>query len=190
MNSAVVVGPRLYLRLLAAEDVPSLYAAELLETETWYAESGRIPISKIAFANMLEGKQSSSPERFRFAICLRESDESIGFTNIREIDWINRNAETGTRINEAKNRGAGYGTEAKHLVLQYAFEVLGMHAMRSDVFEPNTRSVAALIKQGYKPAGKIEAEVCRNGVYYDSLVFDLLRPEWEAAFAEWVAKYG
>ena len=189
MNKALVVGPRLYLRLLAAEDVPSLSAAELLETETWYSESGRIPISKMAFTHMLDEKQGSPPERFRFAICLRESDESIGMTNIREIDWLNRNAETGTRIYDAKYRNAGYGTEAKHLVLRYAFEVLGMHAMRSDVFAPNTRSAAALIKQGYRPAGRIEAEVCRRGVYYDALVFDLLRPEWEAAFAEWTTNY-
>lgn len=190
MNNALVVGPRLYLRLLASEDVPSLAAAELTETETWYSETGRVPISKMAFAHIIAEKQGTPPHIFRFAICLRESDETIGATNIREIDWINRNAETGTRIYEAKYRSAGYGTEAKHLVLRFAFEVLGMHAMRSDVFAPNTRSAAALIKQGYKPAGRIEAEVCRFGVYHDSLVFDLLRPEWEEAYEEWMAKYG
>jgi RimJ/RimL family protein N-acetyltransferase len=145
----------------------------------------------MAFEHFLrEAEKPQTPTMFNLAICLNESDECVGGTTVRDIDWINRTAETGIVIFLEKHRNSGLGPEAKHLSLRYAFEILGMHAIRSDVYSENTRSASALIKQGYRPAGKIEAEVCRNGIYRDILLFDLLRPEWEAAYAEWREKYG
>lgn len=186
MADPLETGPRIYVRLMEHADARVLSQSDLIENETWYMERGRMPTSAIAFEHMLrETDTQSRRETFHLAICLRETDEMIGSTTIRNIDWVNRNAETGIRLFGSRYRHSGYGPEAKHLSLKYAFEVLGMHAMRSDVYEPNFRSVAALRKQGYREAGRIQAEICRNGIYRDILVFDLLRPEWEEAYATW-----
>lgn len=190
MSDPLVIGPRIYLRLMELSDARVLSHSDLTETETWFMERGRMPTSVMAFEHMLREADTKQPrDTWHLAICLRETDEMIGGTSIRDIDWVNRNAETGIGLFGVQYRQAGYGPEAKHLSLKYAFEVLGMHAMRSDVYEPNTRSVAALLKQGYRPAGRIEAEICRNGIYRDILVFDLLRPEWEAAYVAWQSSF-
>ncbi|MEJ7839549.1 MAG: GNAT family protein [Thermomicrobiales bacterium] len=191
MRNPLVSGPRIYLRLMEPADARVLSRSDLVTTETWYMERGRVPTSAMAFAHMLaELDKQDTRSTYYFAICLNDSDEMIGGTSIRDIDWVNRNAETGIGIFEEQFRNSGYGPEAKHLSLKYAFETLGMHAMRSDVYEANTRSVAALLKQGYQPAGKVESEICRFGIYRDILVFDLLRSEWEAAYAAWQHRSG
>ncbi len=57
----------------------------------------------------------------------------------------------------------------------------------STVFEANTRSSAALAKQGYRPAGRLRWHDVKGGIYRDMLVFDLLRDEWLAAREAWRA---
>jgi RimJ/RimL family protein N-acetyltransferase len=190
MPDALLTGPRVYIRLMTIDDAKILATADLLESETWHSEHGRVPTSTMAFeVSLRSADKHDLPTKFNLAICLNETDECIGSTMIRDIDWINRTAETGTRIFLDVHRNSGFGSEAKHISLRYAFHVLGLHAIRSDVYSANTRSAAALAKQGYKPAGRIRAEVCRNGVYRDSLLFDLLRPDWEAAYADWKSRY-
>jgi RimJ/RimL family protein N-acetyltransferase len=81
---------------------------------------------------------------------------------------------------EPKYRGGGYGSEAKHLLLEYAFERLGLHMVRSFVTFRNTRSAAALRKQGYKEAGRLHWTFNLHGTYGNAVVFDLLAEEWRA----------
>ena len=80
-------------------------------------------------------------------------------------------------------RSQGYGTEAKHLLLEYAFERLGLHMIFSWVSEFNTRSAAALLKQGYREAGYFAWAHPYQGNYLGGWYFDLLASEWRAARA-------
>ena len=47
-------------------------------------------------------------------------------------------------------KGKGYGTQAERLILQYAFEDLGMVAVNADAALKNTRSQHVLEKVGFK----------------------------------------
>ena len=127
-----------------------------------------------------------TPETISFAICRIADDAFLGGTTLRHIDWINRTAETGTGLLAQDDRGQGIGTEAKHLLLEYAFVDLGLHALNSVVYAGNARSIAALEKQGYRPAGRLTADVQRDGGFHDTLLFDLLREVWERAHARWL----
>jgi RimJ/RimL family protein N-acetyltransferase len=66
-------------------------------------------------------------------------------------------------------------------MLAFCFDHLQLHVLRSSVFEDNTRSVAALMKQGYREAGRLTWADVKGGRYHDMLLFDLLRDEWLAA---------
>lgn len=182
MRNPVKIGERVYLRLLERDDARELAVASHLEPETVYRAGGRVPASVIAFEawpRKLDG--THTPEHIVFAICRRDDDRFLGTVRLGHLDWINRTAETGTGLISAADRGQGIGTEAKHLLLEYAFVDLGLHALNSMVYEHNARSVGALRKQGYRLAGRLTADEQRGGEFHDTLVFDLTRDDWERA---------
>lgn len=187
MRNPVLVGERVYLRPLEPDDNLTQARHAAKETDTMM-DRWRMPISPLAFDQMVEQMYKHLPPTdVAFAVCLREDDTMLGVVELYEIDWINRTAETGSWLGDAQHRSKGYGTEAKHLLLEYAFDHIHMHVLSSWVIEPNVRSAAALAKQGYKPAGKQRWVEMRDGAYVDALLFDVLRDEWVVARDEWRA---
>jgi RimJ/RimL family protein N-acetyltransferase len=182
MRNAVKVGQRVYLRLVEPGDARLFADASHLEGEPQFQDDGRVPVSVIACERWIgELGARGVPEEISFAVCRIADDAELGGTTLRHIDWINRTAETGIGLLAAADRGQGIGTEAKHLLLEYAFVDLGLHALNAMVYERNTRSAAALRKQGYRLAGRLTADVQRDGGFHDTLVFDITRDDWEDA---------
>lgn len=183
-----MVGERVYLRAVERADAAALAGFDAAEAET-FMYRGRAPVSPLAYAHMVEGFSKPGPPRWiEFAVCLCADDRLIGNMGVEEIDYVHRTAETGSRIGVSEYRGQGYGTEAKHLLLEYCFDRLHLHALRSAVFAANTRFVAALMKQGYRPAGRLQWADIKDGVYRDPLMFDVTRDEWLAARDAWRAQ--
>jgi len=176
-----MVGERLALRPFLADELETIARASLQETEDSFGE-GRRPVSPLVLADRW-GKQGEDtpPDEITFAIVLRETDEVIGENGLFAIDWVGRTAETGTYIYRPEHRGGGLGTEAKHLLLEYAFERLGLHVVWSWVVTANARSAAALRKQGYRDAGRIDWIGVGRGAFQSAWLFDLLAEEWRAA---------
>lgn len=188
MRNPVLVGERVYLRPLEPDDANALAEFEAQETDTTIFSGGRIPHSPIALRNLLSGAfKTMPPDTVAFAVCLNEDDTLIGQMGVTGIDWVHRHGETFSFLRPGEFRNRGYGTEAKHLLLEYAFEHIDLHVLTSWVFEQNERSAGALAKQGYRPAGRLKADGIKGGVYYDDLVFDVLRADWIEARNAWRA---
>lgn len=190
MRNPVMVGARVYLRAMEPADAEALARFDAEETET-FMYRGRAPISPLSYEHWAtEGYKRQPPGQIEFAVCLREGEgedaRPIGVMGVGDLDWVNRTGETGSYLGRAY-RDAGYGTEGKHLLLEYCFDRLQLHVLCSTVFETNTRSAAALAKQGYRPAGRLRRHDVKGGVYRDMLMFDLKREEWLAAREAWLA---
>ena len=184
MRNAIKIGARVYLRPLDLADAATFAQARSGETETAF-DDGRVPASELAFAHMItESTRASPSQEITFAVCEKATDRLLGGVTIRHLDWVNRVGETGSGLLHAADRGQGFGTEAKHLLLDYCFNNLGLHAVNASVFAPNTRSAAALRKQGYRLAGRLKWDTFKDGVWHDALIFDLLREDWLAAREE------
>lgn len=181
IHNATIVGQRLVLRPHEIEDAPTVARWMRQETELYWSR-GRQIISAVGLSQWFRKRsEQDPPTEIEFGLALRETGELIGENGLYEIDWIHRTAETGSYIYRPEHRNGGFGTEAKHLLLAYAFDRLGLHMVRSFVWEPNTRSAAALRKQGYRDAGRHRWAGPQNGQYADMLVFDLLAEEWRAS---------
>lgn len=179
--NAIMVGDRLVLRPLETADAEQIARWSREETETFF-QNGRSVRSQAGIAHWFRKmNESEPPEDFEFAIALRDGGELIGDNGLFGLNLIDRNAETGTFIYRKEYRGGGYGTEAKHLLLDYAFNRLGLHMVYSWVLIENTRSAAALRKQGYRDAGRLNWVTTRPGEFGAFLVFDLLADEWRAS---------
>lgn len=184
MRNPIMVGPRLYLRPAEAEDGKLLAAYYHAEPEAGIWFGGRTPYSPILKMAWLAESTDAQPSEMRFSVCRRAGDAYLGFVALFSVDYVNRTAETGSYLGP-RHRDQGFGTEAKHLLLEYAFERLYLHTLWSVVWEGNYRSVAALLKQGYRPAGRSYWRGLQDGVYRHELLFDLLRDDWRAAHLQW-----
>jgi RimJ/RimL family protein N-acetyltransferase len=188
MHNPILIGERVYIRPLEESDALLLSDIYAAESET-FMDRGRLPVGPLAWKKWITELHKVQPPRYiDFAVCLIENDQLIGYNGVGDIDWINRTGETESDFGPAEIRSQGYGTDAKHLLLEYCFDIIQLHAVRSEIFEPNTRSAAAVTKQGYQPAGRYRYADVKNGVFRDTLIFDLTRPEWIVARESWRAR--
>ena len=91
---------------------------------------------------------NSVPDRKLFAIMA--GDQIVGECKLKNIDFQKRECSMGIHLQNDAVKGKGYGTQAERLVLQYAFEVLGMAAVNADAALQNTRSQHVLEKVGFR----------------------------------------
>ena len=176
--NAVLIGPRVYLRPMEIADATAHTLNRRRDPDLMFVEEGREPGSSAASRHGIRRMARPDPPAYiQLAICHRETGAFMGYNGLYGIDRINRTAETGTFLG-SDWRNSGYGSEAKQLMLRYAFEQLGLHSVYSWVWGPNTRSAAALRKQGYREAGRVFWAGTKGGVYTHAFAFDFLADEW------------
>lgn len=181
MRNPILVAERVYLRAVEVSDSEALATIEATESEGWMYRAS-MPRSPLGFEKWITNLyEDRPPSNVVFAVCLREDDRLLGTVGVYGIDHVNRVGETGSFLGPAEVRGQGYGTEAKHLLLEFCFDHLHLHVLQSYVVETNTRSSAALAKQGYRHAGRLKWTDVKDGRYTDSNVYDLTRDEWLSA---------
>ena len=74
--------------------------------------------------------------------------------------------------------GRGLGTEATELMLEHAFERLGLHRVGLSVFSYNERAIRAYEKAGFVIEGRLRDAVLRDGRYFDEIQMGALAREW------------
>ena len=91
---------------------------------------------------------NSVADRKLFAIMV--GDQIVGECKLKNIDLQKRECSMGIHLQNNAVKEKGYGTQAERLVLQYAFEKLGMVAVNADAALKNTRSQHVLEKVGFQ----------------------------------------
>lgn len=112
-------------------------------------------------------------------LCVETKDgKPIGGMGIHSIDWLNRTATTGAILGEKEYWGQGFGTDAKLVLLDYAFNVLNLRKIHSNVIGYNERSLRYSLRCGYKEEGRLRQEKYRNGEYHDLIQLSVFREDW------------
>lgn len=179
--NAIVAGERLSLRPFEPDDGKLASRWLMQDNEDVFPNGPDVVNPWVYGQRHVALAKETPPSWVRFAIARNEDDLLIGANGLTHLDLRNGIAETESTIFHPDYRGRGYGTEAKHLLLEYAFERLGLHMVYSWVSEFNTRSSAALLKQGYREAGYFAWSHAYRGNYLGGRYFDLLASEWRAA---------
>lgn len=113
-----------------------------------------------------------------FLIRERASGEPIGTSSLMEIDFRNRNAIFGIYIGEATARGKGYGSETTRLMLDYAFNLLGLNSVRLGVASFNPAGIRAYTKAGFTESGRLRERWWHEGKLHDEILMDCLAREF------------
>lgn len=121
-----------------------------------------------------------SPESVAYAIEVRDTGRLIGLTTFSNLDPDNGSVLFHISIGEPDTWGRGYGTEATELMLQLAFERIGLHRVGLSVFSFNERAIRSYRKAGFRLEGRAREAILRGGERFDELTMGILAPEWLA----------
>jgi hypothetical protein len=88
-------------------------------------------------------------------------------------------------IGEKDAWGKGYGTEATRLVMEEAFESLGLDEVRLEVFGHNVRAIATYERVGFEVTGEHVEWVPRRKVELRVIEMHLGRQAFEATAGDW-----
>ena len=102
----------------------------------------------------------------------------IGVISLVHIKWHDRTATTGAMIGDKRYWGKGYGTDAKMILLDYAFNQLNLRKICSAVFSFNKRSLRYNLRCGYKIEGRLKKQMFKNGKYRDNILLAVLKKDW------------
>jgi ribosomal-protein-alanine N-acetyltransferase len=139
----------------------------------------------------IERAQTIPRPDYYLAVVARDTKVLIGFARIGLIEENpgenQRSGELGAAMRNDRWR-QGYGAEAAVLMLNFAFETLGLHRVQAACGPQNTASQRALEKLSFRYEARIRDHVFTNGAWRDSLLYAVLADEWRSHHAELEAR--
>ena len=136
------------------------------------------PMTPEGIDKLYEQYAGDSPEHAGFVIYERADMRPIGTIGLTSINHQHRTAELGVGIGEHDCWGRGLGTEATRLIVDYAFNVLGLHNVMLRVFSYNERAIRAYQKVGFKEIGRRRESQRIGPRVYDVVLMDCVASEF------------
>jgi N-acetyltransferase len=137
------------------------------------------PDEMTTFIDQLLAMQEKG-ELLVFTMVLRSNGSLVGVIRFLDIDRPNRAVELGTWLDSRFWR-TPLNTEAKWLMLSYAFEQENVHRVQLKTDARNVRSQRAIQRLGAVPEGQLrEAHLVRGDFYRTSFYYSILADEWPA----------
>lgn len=168
---------RVYLRALEPEDHLNIH--KWRQDEEIKRNYGGIPLfsSTINEKSWVESRIFDK-QNVSCAICLKETDEFIGCIFLNDIDYHNRTAQAPVYIGEKQFWNSGYATDARILMLKYAFIDRGLERVWAKVLEDNSGALKMHEKTGYKKEGLLRKSCYRNGIFVNEVFMGILKEDF------------
>lgn len=169
-------GARIVLRPALREDIP-LFLRWINNPDVRYFLGSYLPMWEADEEAWVENLSKRKADNI--VLLLSVDGHPIGNMGLHQIDWKNRTATTGALIGEKEYWGKGYGSEAKMLLLNYAFNTLNLRKINSSVIEFNPRSYHYSLKCGYEEEGRLKRQIFQNGRYWDEVQLAVFKKDWQ-----------
>ena len=165
-----IVGERLYLSPMNALDTETYvkWLSDRKVTDNLGMTSQIVNL--IGEKEYIESKKGNS---YDFSIVLND-DTIIGNISLMHVDFISRKATLGIFIGDEENRSKGYGTEAIKLLVDYGFNILGLHNIDLNVFDFNIGAIKSYEKAGFKEYGRRHESYFLDGKFHDELSMEII----------------
>ncbi|MDR7210800.1 GNAT family N-acetyltransferase [Flavobacterium piscis] len=175
------------LRSLQESDVDNLLEISINEPETWKyslvgADGKENLINYIQSAVIARDNQKELP----FIVFDKKSQKYAGSTRFYDMNLEYKTLQLGFTWYGSAFRGTGLNKHCKYLLLQFAFETLGIERVEFRADNNNERSIAAMKSIGCKVEGVLRSNMPTRGVDVrrDSIVLSILKEEWFAEVKE------
>ncbi len=153
----------------------------------WLSRGGSAELSVQDCADHI-GRLNTLPNRVNWAVVVRgreklAGDEVIGRISYSTVSHADRWVEIGTMFTPPYQGGV-CNPEAKWLLLERAFGVLGAGRIHFKVDVRNARSRAAMLKLGATQEGTLRRyQICPDGTARDSVMYSVLLEDWPSVGA-------
>jgi len=171
-----LVGERVFLRPFGKKDLPHI--------QRWSADAelrkliGEVAPMSEAEAEKFYKELRADKDRIWFVIVLKRNDRVIGEAGLLRMFRPWRNTDMTIIIGDKDAWGKGYGTEAGHLLLDYAFNRLGFHRISIGVVGFNKRALRFWESLGFKKEGVERDEYFYDNKYSDGIMMSILENEF------------
>jgi RimJ/RimL family protein N-acetyltransferase len=169
------------LRPLQESDVDNLLEISINEPETWkyslVGADGKENLIKYIQAAI---ENRDDKKEFPFIVFDKKTQKYAGSTRFYDIQLEYKTLQLGYTWYGSVFRGTGLNKHCKFLLLQFAFETLGMERVEFRADNNNERSIAAMKSIGCKVEGVLRSHMpTTNGdVRRNSIVLSILKNEW------------
>jgi N-acetyltransferase len=178
------------LRPLLESDFEHLLPFALNETELWKFSL----ISPAGAAGMkdyitaaLEGRAKGL--EYPFIIFDKRNQQYAGSTRFYDIQIQNKSMQLGYTWYAKAFQGTGLNKNCKLLLLQFAFETLGLERVEFRADNNNERSKAAMRSIGCIEEGVLRSHVATyTSIRRNSIVLSILKDEWKGGVKERLVK--
>jgi ribosomal-protein-alanine N-acetyltransferase len=175
----VLSGTTVTLRELRASDAVSLLA--MLTTEEVSRFISPPPTTVEGFEKFIAWtqRQRRAGTYVCFAVTVDSTDTAIGIFQLRELEPGFGTAEWGFAIGSAY-WGTGVFLEGAELMVNFAFDSVGVHRLEARAAVRNGRGNGALRKIGAIQEGLLRKSFYKNGEYLDQALWTILDEDWKA----------
>ena len=179
-NTYLLEDDHVLLRPLEATDLEFLLPYALNEPDTWKfslvsaaGQDGMTNYINAAIAARAAGKE------YPFIVYDKKTNTYAGCTRFYDIQPQYNTLQLGYTWYGEKFRGTGLNKHCKFLLLQLAFETLGMERVEFRADANNQRSIAAMKSIGCTPEGILRNHLpLSQGGRRDSIILSILKDEW------------
>lgn len=185
----VLNGPKFNLRPFLVEQVSDLYVSWLNDPEVNRFLEVRFVKQTIELARKYVHMMNYGVEAYMWAIYPNGVNAPVGTATLRNIDRNHSSGGIGLMIGDKNYWGSDCAMEAIRLVIDHAFDALGLRRLAEETSGPNHSINFTLKRLGFTFEGKMrQASVTGPGEYCDGYRWGLLVDEWNAKKEQHAAK--
>ena len=157
-------------------------------TESYFDIMSRDEVTKYYGMNSLKRLEdaekmiASFPNTFnsnrgvRWGMIVKGSGAFIGTVGLNNLNAGSKRAEVGFELHPSF-WNKGYTSEAVKEIINYSFNVLGLHRLGAVTFPQNDASISLLKKLGFVKEGILLGYLFQNKESHDAFVFSLLKTD-------------
>lgn len=177
----ILENDRALLRPLELADYELLISFAMNEPEIWkysLVQAGGAAGLKNYIQLAIDGRNAQ--KEYPFIVFDKKTNQYAGSTRFYDIQLTNKCLQLGYTWYGKDFQGTGLNKQCKYLLLDFAFDTLGMERVEFRADNDNKRSIAAMHSIGCKTEGILRSNGFKpNGERRDSIVLSILKAEWE-----------
>ncbi|OXG05838.1 RimJ/RimL family protein N-acetyltransferase [Flavobacterium araucananum] len=186
-NPIILEDDLVLLRSLEETDVDNLLEISINEPETWkYSLVGADGKENLVKYIQSAIKNRENQREIPFIVFDKRTQKYAGSTRFYDVQPDYKTLQLGYTWYGSAFRGTGLNKHCKFLLLQFAFETLGMERVEFRADNNNERSIAAMKSIGCKVEGVLRSHMptVDGETRRDSIVLSILKNEWFDAVKE------